>query len=243
MLAVGPVLGACALTQYLYLCVSISLSRVLSLVLTKPQSLFSINIESILTQVVFDHSLRIQLRSDALDNPEETKGNQKQSTEDRSTMQPSGSTTPASESRPDSETPTSGAQTPLPEASTSTSTAASSSETVVAEAVAQPEGGHAKEKAGHLIGKINNLITSDIDEINVSYNLLFIREFFFTRRAFVITHLVLYVMSSDRRVADCVGTFVSVQFARMEVRSLCSWQNKSVFMHETRLVHWLDLRS
>jgi hypothetical protein len=143
------------------------------------QSIFSINNESILTQLVFDHSLRIQLRSDALDQTDE-----KKEKDEKSTEQPSTASTPATESRPESEPSQSGAQTPRQEASTST--AASTSETIVEDVVAQPEGGHVQAKTQNIVGKINNLMTSDVDSIGLSYNLLFIRKYtLFTSRLVV----------------------------------------------------------
>lgn len=38
-----------------------------------------------------------------------------------------------------------------------------------------PEGGHAKEKSKHLIGKINNLLTSDMTTISSAQDMIFIR--------------------------------------------------------------------
>ena len=118
--------------------------------------------------------MRIQLKSDALDEKDKK---DKEKTEDGST---------AEESRPESEAPTSGAQTPLPEASSST--APSSSEITVVEPLPEPEGGHVKQKTGRLVGMINNLITSDMDELTIIYNLLFMREFSYL-------HIVMKVIS------------------------------------------------
>ena len=128
--------------------------------------MYMMNAENVFTQVIFDHSMRIQLRGDALDEKKDKKDKEK-----------TVNSPLTSESRPESETPTSGVQTPLPEASSST--AQSSSEVSVAGPVVEPEGGHAQQKTGHLIGKINNLITTDLDELATLFTLMFMRGFYF----------------------------------------------------------------
>ncbi|EJC98299.1 P-loop containing nucleoside triphosphate hydrolase protein [Fomitiporia mediterranea MF3/22] len=95
---------------------------------------------SAFTYIVFHHALRIRLRSNALDSDEKgEKGN---------TATPS--------------------VTNAEEASAENSDEVNGSDPVGApvsdaEAKPVPEGGHAKEKTGHLLGKINNLITTDIE--------------------------------------------------------------------------------
>lgn len=42
---------------------------------------------------------------------------------------------------------------------------------------AVPEGGHAREKTGALVGKINNLVTTDLLTIEHSYRIVEIRSF------------------------------------------------------------------
>jgi hypothetical protein len=80
------------------------------------------------------------------------------------------------ETRVDSETPTSGTQTPSHEASTSTVSAPSTSVAIEDETAGQPAVGHAKAKMESIIGKINNLITTDIDAIGEAFILFYIRE-------------------------------------------------------------------
>ena len=89
--------------------------------------------ESILTQLVLEHSLRIRLKSDALDKEEySTKEGMKKGTD-----------------RKDSD---------VSETLSTKGSANTGNEEVGRYAETGPDGGHAKEKTAHLIGKINNLI-------------------------------------------------------------------------------------
>ena len=119
--------------------------------------------ESIFTQLVFEHALRIRLKTDALDEKSKdggktTKGNSGKST---------GAATPSSVQE--------GSSSSADDASRGSD---SSSETLVDSSEPATEGGHAQAKAGHLVGKINNLITSDLQTINNSYLAITIREYF-----------------------------------------------------------------
>ncbi|KAH8108752.1 P-loop containing nucleoside triphosphate hydrolase protein [Phellopilus nigrolimitatus] len=115
-----------------------------------------VNVEttSVFTYLIFHHSLRIRLKNDALDD-EKSKGKQKDAKKaaDISTQS---SATPATTY---SETPA-GEEDAVP-----TTTAESDAEPV-------PEGGHAKEKTGHLLGKINNLITTDLTAISNAFHIV-----------------------------------------------------------------------
>jgi hypothetical protein len=75
----------------------------------------------------------------------------------------------------ESEASASNGQTPSHEASTSTGTALSTNAAIADENAAQLAEGSAKAKIESIIGKINNLITTDINEIQYSYLLLNIR--------------------------------------------------------------------
>ncbi len=106
--------------------------------------------ESIFTQLVFEHSLRIRLKSDALDKKEDKKDDKKKKGKKDTKGKSPSTATPASRET----------QTQSP-AETETDTLVESEE-------AAPEGGHAKAKTGHLVGKINNLITTDASTIQNS---------------------------------------------------------------------------
>lgn len=121
-----------------------------------------VEIECIFTQLVFEHSLRIRLKTDALDEKSNDGG--------KTTKEESGKST--------------GAATPSLQGGSSSSTGNNarqsdgSSETLVDSNEPAPEGGHAQAKAGHLVGKMNNLISSDLQAINTSHMAVTIREYF-----------------------------------------------------------------
>lgn len=141
--------------------VCVSLSRELcevDNVLYFYQTRIDLEAESAVTQLVFEHAIRIRLKSDSL----QSKTND-ESAEMETTRNSKGKgvepTTPSAE----------GTQTP-----------GNASDDSVGEAmVPSIEGGHAKSKTASLIGKINDLITTDLEEIEYSYNFVTIREFNF----------------------------------------------------------------
>ncbi|KAH8113755.1 P-loop containing nucleoside triphosphate hydrolase protein [Phellopilus nigrolimitatus] len=106
---------------------------------------------SVFTYLVFHHALRIRLKSDALDN--EKDGPKEKDTKKGADTSPQASVEPA----------TTDAETPADSEDVAMTTAAASDTEPV------PEGGHVKEKTGHLVGKINNLITTDMGAIQNTY--------------------------------------------------------------------------
>lgn len=118
------------------------------------QTRFNVESESIFTQLVFEHSLRIRLRSDALDKKDDKKDDKKK--KDKKGKKDTKGKSPSTATPASGETQT---QSP-----TDTET-----DTLVESEEATPEGGHAKAKTGHLVGKINNLITTDSNTIQNSY--------------------------------------------------------------------------
>lgn len=62
-----------------------------------------------------------------------------------------------------------------PDATNAESVHNDSDDSVATSAV--PEGGHAREKTGALVGKINNLVTTDLLTIEHSYRIVEIRSF------------------------------------------------------------------
>ncbi len=82
---------------------------------------------------------------------------------------------------PSSATPASG-ETPTQ------SSAVSGTGTPVESEEAAPEGGHAKAKTGHLVGKINNLITTDSSTIQSSFFIITLCEFSVKQHCVPISH-------------------------------------------------------
>ena len=149
-------------------------------------------IESILTQLVFEHSLRIRLRSNALDDKDdsENKGKKNFNVGESGQVSTHGTGTPSA-SRGDGEQET---------------------EDAGGLAESGPDGGHSKEKTGHLVGKINNLITSDISGLSSSFDVVDVRECNY-RRLWVCGLRV----SSCIGPADCNCCLVPVRSLGMEV--------------------------
>jgi len=114
--------------------------------------------ESALTQIVMEHALRMRLKSDALDKKKGKDGS-------KSTAASSGTSTPHV---PDSESEIGDVQTDV---ATVTETS-----TLVEELTM--EGGQMKRQSANLVGKINNLITSDLGMVNHAHDVLNIREWF-----------------------------------------------------------------
>ncbi|KAH8108771.1 hypothetical protein DFH11DRAFT_1057276 [Phellopilus nigrolimitatus] len=118
-----------------------------------------ISTTSVFTYLIFHHSLRIRLKNDALD--EKSKGKEK-------------------DAKKNADISTQASATP---ATTYTETTAGEEDAVPTTAVASdaepvPDGGHSKEKTSHLLGKINNLITTDLAAVSDSYLIVFLPSAF-----------------------------------------------------------------
>lgn len=149
------------------------------------QTALLVRIEAIIMSLVFDHALRIRLKAEA--------DEQKHATSD------SAPTSAAASDTEGSNTPESGSTHEGDEADTvhsrsvtaaSTTTAATSATTDTAATAVAPaaqgkvDGGkdgaktppekEAKAKKGNFMGKVNNLVTSDLDNITGGRNFLFI---------------------------------------------------------------------
>ena len=122
--------------------------------------------ESIFTQLVFEHALRIRLKTDALDEKSKDGGK----TAKENSGKGSGAATPSSVQE--------GSSSSVDDTARGSD---SSSETSVDLNEPAPEGGHAQAKAGHLVGKLNNLITSDLRTISNSFHAVTMRECFAIR--------------------------------------------------------------
>ena len=148
--------------------------------------------ESIFTQLVFEHALRIRLKTDALD--EKSKGSGKATKENSG--ESAGAATPSSVQEGSSSSADNTARGPD-----------SSSETLVDSSEPAPEGGHAQAKAGHLVGKINNLITSDLRTISNSHHAVAIRECFAIRC--ILTNSIVSQPLASFRHLSLYGSFTN----------------------------------
>ena len=110
-----------------------------------------------ITQLVFEHSLRIRLRSDILDEKKDNSKDKKGKKKDGGSTESGGGSShgPATPSTPGGDR----------------------DQAVEGITEAGPDGGHGKEETGHLVGKINNLITGDISTLTRSYDILDFREY------------------------------------------------------------------
>ncbi|TDL20538.1 P-loop containing nucleoside triphosphate hydrolase protein [Rickenella mellea] len=119
--------------------------------------------DSLLTQLVFEHSLRIRMRSDLLeDNKKEKKGDD---TNGLASDAPSSGITPTEDATSGTQTPADGTQTP---AESSESSKGEPDGTTKDKAPVKE-----KEKGAHLIGRINNLLTTDLNQLKFSHDVFF----------------------------------------------------------------------
>ncbi|KAI5122638.1 hypothetical protein M0805_008723 [Coniferiporia weirii] len=139
VLTFGPLTAAFMETQYFYF-----------------SSRITVEVTSVLPYLVFHHALRIRLKSDVLDEKKEGKGMGDPKSTDASTRT---STTPAAI---DVESDATSGDDQAPGSTDSNATKTS---TNVGDAEPAAEGGHGGEKADHLVGRINNLITTDLSAI------------------------------------------------------------------------------
>ena len=119
---------------------------------------------SVLTYLVFHHALRIRLKGESLDIDDEKKDNKDTTPTTNEDTQTTA--TPAT-----TDTDAAGSEeTTDADAATST-TAVSDTDTK------SSKEGQVQEKTGHLIGKINNLITSDLTSVGNLHEIVQIREY------------------------------------------------------------------
>ena len=129
--------------------------------------------ESIISQIVFEQSLRVRLKTAVLDNKRAvttTTTDKAQTPEDSNGKSP-GSTTPTVQRA--STSSESGTETDSLDAQ----------EEPDADSARAAEGDHTKEKSGHLVGKINNLITTDTQTIGYSYLATTLRKYTVTSQS------------------------------------------------------------
>ena len=119
--------------------------------------------DSALTQLVMEHALRMRLKGDALDDNKD-KGSEKGSKSGKSSPAPSsGTSTPRV---PETESELGDAETDV---ATITETSTLVDELTV-------EGGQVKKQSANLIGKINNLASTDLNNIANGRAFLYVCE-------------------------------------------------------------------
>ncbi|OCB86631.1 P-loop containing nucleoside triphosphate hydrolase protein [Sanghuangporus baumii] len=137
ILVVGPVVSGLFYTQFLYISTRMIVEN-----------------GSVLTYLVFHHALRIRLKGESFDSDDEKAGGKDGTPTTNEDTQSTATPATTDTDQVDSEDTT--------EADAATST------TAVSDTDARPavKEGQAQEKTGHLIGKINNLITSDLTSVS-----------------------------------------------------------------------------
>ncbi len=128
--------------------------------ISAPQTRTIAETDSIITQLVFEHSLRIRLNQGE-SGKDEDKSKESVSKRDRSTETTTSTAVEASEDT-------------AVETDTEVDDVNSDSETVVS--VQETEKSETKPKTSHIVGRINNLITSDLTTLDYSYASLLMGE-------------------------------------------------------------------
>lgn len=163
VLAFGPVVTAFLNNQWLYVGVSVFVPGVPfkpRLFLYAPQTRTIAETDSIITQLVFEHSLRIRLNQGE-SGKDESKSKEGASRKDQTAESSSTTTAEASEDT--------AVETDIEIDDNS------DAETVIS--VQEPEKKtDTKTETKHIVGRINNLITSDLETLDYSYTTLLLRE-------------------------------------------------------------------
>lgn len=163
------------------------------LIFWHPQTRIKLENISFISYLVFHHSLRIRLKDDILD---EKKKDEKEISAEASAeaSSPSSSATGISAHADETESV--------------------SDETLV---VAEPEseGGHVKERTGAIVGRINNLVTSDLSSVEDSFRAVEIREHEFAQTMFI--KLTALLVISLYCTSDNHLRFHTVQTTELEV--------------------------
>ncbi|TDL15052.1 P-loop containing nucleoside triphosphate hydrolase protein [Rickenella mellea] len=151
--ALGPMTAAIIYNQYLY-----------------ESTIIAVESDTLLTQLVFEHSMRIRLKNDILEDKKKDRGRDDKKT--LSSDATSSGTTPTvvEEESPTVDT-TAGTQTPAKGVQPSTD----SSESLTRETGGVAKKSSAvkkKEKGANLVGRINNLLTTDVNQIKYTQDVL-----------------------------------------------------------------------
>ncbi|TDL20550.1 P-loop containing nucleoside triphosphate hydrolase protein [Rickenella mellea] len=158
--ALAPLIGGIIVNQYFY-----------------ESTFIIVETESLLTQLVFEHSLRIRMKNDVLDKKEEEEikkdDSKKASVSDVASATASTTTTAVEDDVSPEDPTTDGAQTPIEGAETPTQPADPTKDgSKLAEGDRPPE--KEKEKSVYLVGKINNLLTTDVNQIKSMQDVMMI---------------------------------------------------------------------
>lgn len=139
----------------------------LQAVINRPQTHVLVRIEAIITSLVFDHALRVRLKAETSDGPE--------GAEDTAPRRPAsdakGTTTVEQSShRENDDTNTLHSQ----DATAASSTAADTADATEISNVKSKDSKQESPKKDNFMGKVQNLVTSDLDNITGGRNFLFV---------------------------------------------------------------------
>lgn len=134
-----------------------------------------VRIQAILTQLVFDHALRIRVKAETSDTPPSSTVTSTATTPDTASIadRSENANTPGGSFDGDSENETTGDTAAKKLVSTELST--SSTSTKVADKLNEPAA-----KGGNLVGRMTNLVTTDMNNIVEGRDFLFACEFLFS---------------------------------------------------------------
>lgn len=176
----GPILGSIAVQWYIFVAVSDTLKQLCDALRSEadiPQTRMLVQTEVIITQLVFDHALRIRVKSETSSTPGSSAASSTATTPDNASIADVSerSESPAVE---DDET-----QTAISEGTSASkagkhkkSQSQSPSEaSTAATAVEKPKSDGTP--AGNLVGKLNNLVTSDLSNVTNGRDFLFVGKF------------------------------------------------------------------
>ena len=184
-MATGPLLSSMCFQSYIYFSVRFAPVHFATCCMLRrnlPQTHSLVRVQGIVTSLVFDHALRIRLKA-------ETEKDAASATADTASIAGSGQTkgadSPDSTTIADDEEVDDASTTgPSRSATTDTVATASTTATAVAPQPAKSTDSNEKEaedktksKGNDLIGKINNLVTSDLENITDGRDILFLGEF------------------------------------------------------------------
>lgn len=179
-MGLGPILGCIAVQWYIYVAVGVREAYMCPTPLIDPlaQTRMLVQTEAIITQLVFDHALRIRVKSETSSGtPGSSIASSVATTPDNASIADASERSESPGGDDDDETQTAvsegtnASRTSKDKKSRSASEATSST-TATATEPTKSEGPH----AGNLVGKLNNLVTSDLNNVTNGRDFLFVCE-------------------------------------------------------------------
>jgi hypothetical protein len=163
-LFVGPTIGSIAFQWYIFIAVRLSVVKIYSTLNRWYQTRTLVRTESIITQLVFDHSLRIRMKAEVA---------KKSPGDGDSTVAPTpdGAATP--DANENQEPSTASGEETLQSSSTSVSSLTSKGKQKAPSPEETPKASE-DAGAGNLVGKINNLVTTDLANITNARDFLYL---------------------------------------------------------------------